>query len=363
VAHDFNNQLATIMGCAELVRMSSTDAAVIDEANNIINAARRSSQLTGQLLAFARKGQFQSVPLDVNQLVREVAAIIERSFDRRIVIRQQLAPESVVVMGDPNQIHNALLNLALNSRDAMPDGGELSIATCIKDFDASQTAPRPQELPPGRHVQISVSDTGTGMTKDVMQHLFEPFFTTKPPGKGTGMGLAAVYGTVRNHQGAINVYSEPGHGSTFRLYLPLCAAVAQPSAQAPSPPVQQRQKHVLVVDDEPLLCQTAAGLLKALGYGAVSCRGGAEAVAYYRDHWRTVDLVILDMIMPGMSGRETYRELRRINPAVRVLLSSGFSINGEAQAILDEGVQGFLQKPYTVQDLSVIVSKVLNQAT
>jgi CheY-like chemotaxis protein len=198
------------------------------------------------------------------------------------------------------------------------------------------------------------------MTEDVLEHLFEPFFTTKEQGKGTGMGLAAVYGTIKNHRGFIEVSSRENKGTTVEFYIPLHEApVGGEEKGAETEITPPRPARILVVDDEVMIRDLAAEMLRALGHQVATCQDGAEAVAYYREHWKNTDLVILDMVMPGRSGRDTFLDMRRINPAVKALLSSGFSVDGDAQKILDEGVRGFLQKPYTVRELSAKVGELL----
>jgi CheY-like chemotaxis protein len=259
-----------------------------------------------------------------------------------------------LTIGDSTQIQNALLNLAVNARDAMPEGGELIFATETVDLDEDYCSQTPYDLLPGCYVQVSVTDSGVGMDLETKMRIFEPFFTTKEQGKGTGMGLAAVYGTVKNHRGAINVYSEPGHGSTFRVYLP-CLSSDQAGPESGDSHSGDTKKglrrHILLVDDEPMVLQMASDMLRKQGYIVTTASDGMDAVDSYRASPGSFDLVILDMIMPKQGGGETYRELKRIDPDVRVLLTSGYSLNGEAQKLLGKGVQGFIQKPYRRADL------------
>jgi len=360
VAHDFNNQLAAIQGYADLLHSRLDDPVLKRYTESILVASRRSADLTRQLLAFARKGQYRSLVVDLHEIVHEVVGILERSIDKRIRIRQHLDASPSTVLGDPSQLQNALLNLGLNARDAMPDGGDLVIATDVRDLDVAFARESPYEVVPGKYLQIRVTDTGIGMSREVQEHLFEPFFTTKEQGKGTGMGLAAVYGTVKNHHGFIEVSSRLGQGTTVELFIPLHEAPAEREERgAVSAIPAHRTARILVVDDEAMIRDLAAEMLRALGHQVATCQDGEEAIAYYRQHWRQTDLVILDMVMPGRSGRDTFLDLRRINPAIQALLSSGFSVDGEAQKILDEGVRGFLQKPYTFKDLSTKVGELL----
>jgi PAS domain S-box-containing protein len=359
IAHDFNNQLTGIMGFADLLLRQIGEGPLRRYAQDIGVAAQRAADLTQQLLAFSRKGNFLSVPVNVHRLVGEVVSILERSIDKRIRILRRLRADSAVVQGDPTQIQNALLNIALNARDAMPGGGELIVETDTAVLDAAYCRTSPQEIAPGPYLRIAITDTGCGMTEEVQRHLFEPFFTTKEPGQGSGMGLASAYGTIRSHRGAVNVYSEPGRGTTFRVYLPLATGTAEPEPPPPDAAPVRGSGCILVVDDEAIVRETVTEMLRPLGYRVATCADGPEAVAYYRDHAREVDLVILDLVMPGMSGRDAYAALKAVHPGVRVLLSSGYSLNGEAQAILDAGVLAFVGKPYRQAELARKVAEAM----
>jgi CheY-like chemotaxis protein len=243
----------------------------------------------------------------------------------------------------------------------MPDGGTLIFETEAVELGAEFLAEHPYSVAEGRYLQISVTDTGHGMTEEVRKHLFEPFFTTKPVGKGTGMGLAAVYGTVRSHKGTANVCSETGHGTTVRLYLPLPEPVAPDAAATQEVAQSAAHYRILVAEDEPAVRDLATDVLEDAGHSVLQAANGREAVALYRQHWQLIDLVILDMVMPEMSGRDTFRALKEINPAVRVLLASGFSVDGEAQSILDDGVRGFLQKPFLRAEMVRQIAEVMKE--
>ena len=359
VAHDFNNQLGAILGYAEMLVNEISDPLLQRHAIGIMKAATRSSDLTKMLLAFARKGKYVSVSVNVHSVVMEVVSLLSRIIDKRIEIREFLDADPNTTSGDPTQLQNAILNIAINARDAMPSGGILSFSTTIVDLEEKAFN---FEIPAGRYIQVSVTDTGIGMSEEIKRHLFEPFFTTKEVGKGTGLGLAAVYGTVKNHGGAISVYSEEGHGTCFKIYLPLLSGKLE-IEQKPVEPAQPRASaRILIVDDEELLRDMASQMLKKLGYDVLTAKDGREALAIYSDSWKTIDLVILDMVMPKMGGRDTFIAMRRINKEVKALLASGYSIGDEAQAILDEGVICFLQKPFTSADLSRKVIEALNKA-
>jgi PAS domain S-box-containing protein len=367
VAHDFNNQLTSIMGYAELVREAvgahSNAAGLVD---TVLLSARRAADLTRQLLAFSRKGTYVIERVDVNALVSEVATVICRTIDKKIEIQLSLESRSSFVEGDASQLQNAILNLALNARDAMPDGGTLffhtgdSSATQITGADLVHGF----ELAPVRYVEVRVTDTGAGMDEETRAHMFEPFFTTKEPGKGTGLGLAAVYGTVKSHRGALRVESAPGLGTAMHVYLPVATPDAsdadQEASGATAPPALTAAKHVLVVDDDPAVRDVAERLLQSLGCRTTACADGASCVDFYRDAFREIDVVLLDMAMPSMSGQETFLKLREINPAVIALLASGYSLDREAQSMIDEGVRGFVQKPYSRAALLAKLTEALD---
>jgi PAS domain S-box-containing protein len=351
IAHDFNNQLTGILGFAEFLSMQLPDDDLRDQAELIVRAAERSADLTAQLLAFARKGPFRSLTFDVHGLIRDVVAILERSIDKRIRITTDLRATMPFVQGDPHQLQNALLNLALNARDAMPAGGEIHLVT----------SDHPE--PPAGHdglitdvdplLCLEVRDQGAGIPDEIRERMFEPFFTTKPAGKGTGMGLAAVYGTVQRHGGHLEVDTTIGVGSTFRVFLPSTAEPwhADEPPRRSIPPLARKPGRILVVDDEPVVCALVESALEEQGFEVVACQSPDEAIAFVTETTQPVDLVLLDMVMPHKDGRETFRELRALRPGLRVLLISGYSLDDEAHALLSEGAVGFLQKPFTVRQL------------
>jgi nitrogen-specific signal transduction histidine kinase/CheY-like chemotaxis protein len=360
VAHDFNNQLGGIMGCADLLLNRLQEPKLQKYATDIIATSQRCADLTRQLLAFARKGQLQRIPVNIHLVLTEVAAILEHSIDKKINLVKHFKAKCPFTTGDPSQLQNALLNLSLNARDAMPQGGDLIFETSIAILDETYCASLPYEVEPGKYISISVTDTGVGMDAEIIRHIFEPFYTTKEVGKGTGMGLAAVYGTIKSHSGAINVYSELGHGTTFRLYLPLSEEEQGGGAEGKMVEPMPHSLRVLVVDDDDLLRNLAGVMLEELGCKVRTCINGLEGVKYYAKNWREIDLVILDMIMPVMNGRDAFLQMKKINPAVLVLLASGYSINGEAQELIQDGVHGFIQKPFRQIDLERAVSAIVN---
>ena len=361
VAHDFNNQLAGIMGYADMLCRRLEDDNCRRYAENILKASRRSRDLTAQLLAFSRKGDYQSLPVDIHDTIHGVVSLLSRSIDKRIEVRQRLDANPSVTVGDPTQLDNALLNLALNARDAMPKGGLLTFSTdttvleerfCRMHHDFN--------LVPGKYLRVSVADIGMGMDAATISRIFEPFFTTKRPGDGTGMGLAAVYGTLVNHGGAILVESDVDVGTTFTVYLPLTEAPA-PDRESLVVPITTDEggAHIMVVDDEEAVRDLAVDVLTDFGYKVTICRDGVEAVEVYRESWQSIDLVVLDMVMPEMGGHDAFLAMKEINPDVKALLSSGYSLAGEARAILDAGVLDFVGKPFRINDLVDKIAAVL----
>ena len=352
VAHDFNNQLTGIIGWTELIQDRVGNDPDLDKATtNILTAAQRATDLTAQLLAFARKGKFESKPVDVHDLIDEVTQLLTHTIDKRIAIETRLKAEEPYTTGDPSQLQNALLNLGVNARDAMPGGGRLTFSTRNIHLTGEKDRCRRWELEPGPFVEISVTDTGEGMDEETLKSIFEPFFTTKQATKGTGLGLAAVYGTVNTHHGCIEVTSTQGSGSTFRVCLPL-GRKPTPSLPVAESPLERASGRILVIDDEEILIQTVSAILRKDGYDTATCTDSSEGIEMYRKSPGNFDLVLLDMIMPGMGGPEVFRALKEINPAVCVLIMSGATANHEVQDLADAGARGFLAKPFRPRDLS-----------
>ncbi len=363
IAHDFNNQLGSILGYADMVREEVGDNPTLARyVDNILISVRRSADLTAQLLAFSRQGKYQDIIVDIHNVIHEVVSMLQHSIDKRIVIKQHLNANPPATTGDPTQLQNAILNLALNARDAMPRGGDLIFSTDVVQVDKSYKKNSAFKVTEGSYIQICVTDTGTGMDKKTQKHAFEPFYTTKEQGKGTGMGLAAVYGTVKNHNGFVNIYSEPGKGSTFKVYLPLAESETSHSeVKGISAPAKTGAGHILLVEDDEMLRDAATAMIEALGYEVTVCADGKDAVTFYKKSWEKVDLVLLDMVMPVMDGRDTFIAMRKINPEIVALLSSGYSLNGEAKSILEEGVKGFIQKPYRKSELAEKIAELFGK--
>ena len=365
VAHDFNNQLSGVMGFADLLRAQvGSDQTLIRYADNILTGVHRATDLTAKLLAFARKGKYLSVPVDVHQIVFEVASLLSHSIGKNIHIRQALNAVPSTTKGDPSQLQSTILNLAINARDAMPDGGELVIATDLVNVDDTWTDRLVFSIPPGPYIKIDVRDTGVGIPPEIMSRIFEPFFTTKGELKGTGLGLAAVYGTMRNHGGGVTVESTVGRGTTFTLLLPVQTedvgrTHATASAAVDASLLIDGSPHVLVVDDDHSVGQMVAEMLELIGCRTTVCTDGGEAVDVYRRMGDEIDAVLLDLVMPNMNGEAVFRALRKVNPGVRVLISSGYAVDGGAQELLANGASGFIQKPYKIADLRTNLAAVL----
>jgi two-component system cell cycle sensor histidine kinase/response regulator CckA len=352
IAHDFNNLLSGILGYSGLLKLHAEgQPQVLQSAEIIERTALRAAELTQKLLGFARRGKHKNVAVNIHRAIDDCIELLSRTIDKRIEIVRRFEASHDKVMGDPTQMEQILLNLAINARDAIEDQGRITFSTSIEEV-------RGEEAEPGIYLVASVGDSGCGIPPEIRSRVFEPFFTTKENGKGTGMGLAMVYGIVKNHGGTIRLESEPGKGTTFHCYLPLTDQSVREEVVKATPMVRGSGK-ILVVDDEELLRDVACKLLKHLGYQVVTASDGLQACEYYEEHQRDVDLVIVDMIMPKVGGAECFRNLKRINPEVRAVLSTGYSLNDTAQQLLDEGMVGFIQKPYQLSQLSEVMAKAL----
>jgi PAS domain S-box-containing protein len=362
IAHDFNNLLMGVQGYVSLLLLDPDGRAPNGQAENlkrIEELVRSGSALTAQLLAFARKGKYEAKPSDLN-------AILERTVDmfgrtkKEVNHHKRLARDLWPVEADRGQIEQVFLNLFVNAWQAMPGGGDLYLETRNVTLGADYL--KPFFVKPGNYVKISVTDTGVGMDKQTQLRIFEPFFTTKELGRGTGLGLATVYGIIKNHGGHINVYSEKGRGTTFTVYLPASAKEVRDEKRA-APGVLWGKETILLVDDEETIIEVVAKALKMTGYNPLVARSGSEAVEKYRALAEKIDLVVLDLIMPGMGGGAAYDRLKEINPAVKVILSSGYSLDGEASRILEKGCRGFIQKPFGIHELSQKIREVLDASS
>jgi PAS domain S-box-containing protein len=357
IAHDFNNILGAISGYADIIKTRySEDEKLLKYSSMIISAATRASELTKKLLTFARKSKLQMIAFNIHDLLRDAKDLLEHTIDKNIVITSDFLAKDSIIIGDSSQFQSAVMNLGLNARDAMPNGGTLHIKTGNITIDTEYSKTHAYTIAPGYYTYVSISDTGTGMDKQVMKHLFEPFFTTKDIGKGTGLGLASVYGTVKSHSGYIDVSSEPGNGSIFTLYFP---ASHQTLGEEPRDPdiIHKGNATIMVVDDESFMRDALKEMLSWLGYNVFTASNGDEAIEIVsKNH---LDLIIFDMIMPGMNGRNCFKQIRTFNKTVRALLSTGIRIDDERINIMNEGFSGIIQKPFVSAQLAQAVFEAL----
>jgi len=356
MAHDFNNLLMGIQGNTSLLLLSVEPGDPGHEKlRNIATYVSDGASLTQQLLGLAEGGKYDVQPTDLNEIATKTAHIFG-STHKRIRVRETYADDVWAVDVDRTQMEQMILNLLMNADQAMPDGGDVYLDT--RNVRLAERDSILFQMDPGRYVRLSVTDNGQGMDDATRRRCFDPFFTTKDKGRGTGLGLASVYGIVKNHGGFINVYSEPGHGTSFKLFFP--------ATDKPIIPVQHTaetfalgSETILLVDDEPMILQVTSEMLTAMGYKCHIADTGPAAIALYESLGPSIDLVILDLVMPDMSGGETFDHLKVLDPEVKVLLSSGYSIDGEAKAILDRGCLGFIQKPFRLEGLSQRIRGVL----
>ena len=360
IAHDFNNVLVGIMGYADQLARDAQNDEDRNRAETIVRSARRAADLTSQLLAFARKSEHTAVRVDLHAIIEETIGLLKHSIDPRIVIRCALDARPPSTKGDPTQLQTVFLNLAINARDAMPNGGTLTFKTDNRTVENPTASDPPRELSPGEYVCVSVCDTGTGMDRRTQERIFDPFFTTKEKGHGTGLGLAAVFGIVKSHHGIIQVLSAPGEGSTFEVLLPL-STTASRTEHVEKPSLARGHGKILLADDEHVVREVARTMLATLGYDVLVCPDGLAAVEQYGKNWQSIDLVILDMSMPKLGGRETFLKLKEINPSVRVIFSTGYTTDLATLASLGEGVTGLLPKPYVMATLAEKVAESMGK--
>ncbi|MCG3159090.1 MAG: Sensor histidine kinase RcsC [Acidobacteria bacterium] len=363
IAHDLNNILSPITTGVQLLQMRLTDESSQRMLEVIRQSAERGGDLIKQVLSFARGGvEGQRITLQPKHLIKEIAKLLAETFPKNITIKHSLPPDLATISGDPTQLHQALMNLCVNARDAMPEGGALTIAAETVFFD-EHYARMNHEARPGPYALISVTDTGTGIPPGVLDRIFDPFFTTKEQGKGTGLGLSTVQGIVKSHGGFVNVYSEPGRGTQFRIYLPAIASAqtAQAAAALSNLPAGHGET-ILVVDDEASVREITRTTLEAFGYRVLVAREGAEAVTLYTAHQDEIEAVLTDMMMPQMDGPAMIRELQKINPQVRIIASSGLAEGERAAEAAELGVKTFLPKPYNAERLLKAIGGVIGEA-
>ncbi|HWP43006.1 MAG TPA: ATP-binding protein, partial [Blastocatellia bacterium] len=362
VAHDFNNLLTAILGFSQLLLQRVGDDEISRrEVEEVIKAGQRAAALTGQLLAFSRRQVMQVRALDMNCVVADLEKMLRRLIGEDIELRTSLAPNLARVNADPGQIEQVLMNLAVNARDAMPEGGKLTIETANVDLD-QEYAESHLGVRPGQYVMLAVSDTGCGMDAGTQAQIFEPFYTTKEQGKGTGLGLATVYGIVKQSGGYVWVYSEVGVGTTFKVYLPQAGEAAEEPRPQPKPAqVLSGTETVLLVEDDIQVSKIATQVLSDLGYTVISTSNGKQALEIAGEVERNIDLVITDVVMPQMGGKQLAHELRAIRPNTKLLFMSGYTEGAVVdRGILDSGVS-FLTKPFTPAELAGKVRQVLDE--
>ena len=358
IAHDFNNLLMGIQGRSTLISMDLDDSHPhMEHLNSIFEYIRSATDLTRQLLGFARGGKYEVKPTDINALVLKSVNMFGRT-KKEITIRTNFHNSKIIVESDQNQIEQVLINLFVNAWQAMPKGGELCLETDIVLLD--NVFCKTHRVDPGSYAHVSVTDTGIGIAKEILQQIFDPFFTTKQKGRGAGLGLASAYGIIKNHAGIITVSSEIEHGTTFNIYLPISEKMLSNSSPALTEKIAKGSEMLLLVDDEDMIIEVGKELLMKLGYRVISVKSGEEAVGVAKRMGSEIDLVILDMIMPGMDGGRTFDRIREIHPKLPVILCSGYAIDGQAQEILARGCNGFIQKPFSIYELSQKIQKLLD---
>jgi PAS domain S-box-containing protein len=361
IAHDFNNLLTPIGGFAELLLWKAPEGSRQHEyLRQIKIAAERAAALTLQLRLFTRQEEGERRTVQLNSVVEETRDLLEHSIPKEIAIELRLASELWAVEADLSQISQVLVNLCVNARDSMPDGGTLTLETRNVTLD-KEYAQAMLEARPGRYVCLSVSDTGCGMSPEVQDRLFEPFFTTKEVGKGTGLGSSVVYGIVKGHGGFINVYSQEGRGSTLHFYLPAIeSAVEEREVEGLEMPTGTET--ILLVDDEEMVRALGQAVLEPCGYTVLMAKDGLQALEVYQAHQGEIPLVVLDVIMPQMGGQECLWRLREMDPQVRVLISTGYTVKGLAQELVAEGALGVVEKPFRIQDFATAVRAALDKS-
>ena len=361
VAHDFNNLLQAITGYTELLMMGKEQGnPELDDLQTIYDSTQRGADLVKSLMLFSRKAQPELRPVNLNHEIVQVQQILSRTIPKTIEIVLRLSGKLETIQADPSQIGQVLMNLGVNARDAMPDGGTLTIETTNVHLDKDYCAVQP-EVKPGPYVLLNVSDTGHGMDRDTVEHIFDPFFTTKEVGKGTGLGLATVYGIVKEHKGHITCYSEPGQGTIFKIYLPAIQTETTSEHQKDDIPIQGGTETILLVEDEESLRLMGSKHLNQYGYHVITASNGREALDIYQKEGKSISLIVLDMIMPVMVGRKCLEEILGVNPNAKVIIASGASEEGSTNAVQVKGAKGSIRKPYDIRQLLLLIREVLDK--
>ena len=360
IAHDFNNLLTVVLGFSELLLIGKDERdPSYPDLQKIHQAAMSGADLVKRILAFSRKAEVNPRPLNLNREIERAKDLLTRVVPKMIEIELVLCDGLETVIADQTQVEQTLLNLAVNASDAMPDGGKLTIATKSVTLDEEYCRLH-LGAEPGDFVMLSVSDTGHGMDHETLDHIFEPFFTTKAPGAGTGLGLAMVYGMVKQHGGYIICYSEPGIGTTFNIYLPVDPTAAKPESPIEKPIPLRGIETILLVDDEEMVRDLGKRILERFGYTVLAAANGKEAVNLYEKQMGKISLVILDLIMPEMGGKQCLEELLKIDPHVKALIASGYSAAGETKKAIEAGARAFVGKPYDIRQMLQAVREVLD---
>ena len=362
VAHDFNNLLQAVQGYAQLLLLKKhAKESGYPELQEIVRAAKRGAELTRQLLMFSRKVESNLRPIDLNHEVSNVKSLLERTIPKMIEIELRLAKDIKGVNADPSQIEQVLMNLSVNAKDAMPEGGKLTIETSNAALDEGFCR-KHAGVKPGDYVLLKVIDTGCGIGKDTLEHVFEPFYTKKEPGKGTGLGLASVYGIVKNHGGHIGCDSQPGQGTTFKIYLPAIDYAGEPVETAErTSAIPDGTETILLVDDDESVRSLGQQILEDFGYTVLQAIDGESALKLYKEKQGHIDLIILDLIMPGMGGRKCLEQLMQIAPDLKILIASGYSSEGEIRESLEAGAKGFVKKPFDIVQILSAARDVLDK--
>lgn len=354
IAHDFNNSLMGIIGSVEIIRNPNIDQIKHEKFLDIItSAANRAKELTQKLLLFSRKGEKITTSVDMMTITTETVDLLKHTIDKNISISILNHTSLSMIIGDESLLQNAIMNIAINASHAMPDGGKLIFILKNITFNSDDCKRSPFEIKPGKYLDIAISDTGCGMTSDVQSHIFEPFFSTKKQGEGTGLGLATVYGTILDHGGAIALSSEVGTGTTFHLYFPVTKTVSNPT---PPEAIISGTGTILIIDDEESIRLTTSIQLESLGYSTICAENGAAGLLMFTQNKKIINLVILDMIMPIMGGREAFFKLREINPKIPIIISSGFTKESDMEILKSQGISGILQKPFHKSELAKVVA-------
>ena len=363
IAHNFNNLLMGIQGNVSiLIQDKKVGDPGYDELAGIERCIDSGARLTRQLLSFAKGGSYSLDLVDVNDIVEKSSSMFAKTR-KEIQVEKHLEEELATAEADAAQIELALMDLYVNAWHAMSNGGTLTVSTANVTLDESLV--KPNNLTPGSYLKIDVTDTGAGMDEKTVERIFEPFYTTRPMGQGTGLGLASVFGIIKKHQGLITVDSQVGSGTTFSIYLPAARILQKPKARDQLRVISSGKRPekgsgtILVVDDEEYILNADKAMLNELGYEVLLANGGKEALRVFDENKDCIKLLILDLIMPDMGGEIVYDRIKATRPDIRVILSSGYSIEGQAESILKKGCDGFIQKPYNLNQLAQKIKEIL----